>query len=76
MDGGKVGDERQQSLQNSELYINSLAHTIIHGIYDCWYGGLRNRFESDKSLERTQRYRDDFRILRGAPHEHRFEQVF
>ena len=76
MDSGEVGDEREQSLENSELNIDTLVYAIAHRGDDEGYGGLGYGFEGDETLKRAEGDCDDLGILRFAAHEHRPEKIF
>ena len=75
MDSGEVGDEREQSLENSELNIDTLVYAIAHRGDDEGYGGLGYGFEGDETLKRAEGDCDDLGILRSASHENRTKKV-
>ena len=38
MDGGEVGDEGEEGLEDLELDVDALGHAVIHRLDDGWYG--------------------------------------
>ena len=75
MDSGEVGDEREQSLENSELDVDTLVYAITHCGDDEGYGGLGYGFEGDETLKRAEGDGDNLGILRGTSHENRTKKV-
>jgi hypothetical protein len=69
VNGGEVGDEEEESLEDLELYVYNLRHAVV-----CCLGDGRDRSEGggaqgDKGLEGTEGNRDNFGIFRCAAHE-------
>lgn len=53
MDGGEVGDEGEEGLEDLELDVDALRHAIVHRLDDGWDGGDGDGSEGDEALERA-----------------------
>ena len=76
MDGGEVGDEGEESLEDLELFVDSLRNAVV----DCSDGGRDVRegdcAQGDESLEGAEDNGDNFGISRCAAHEDGANGVF
>jgi len=75
MYGRKVGYERNESLEDTKLDIDTLGHRVTHGFDNQWDGGLWDSLERYEALKRTKGYSDDFCVLGRATHEDGTEKV-
>ena len=69
MNGGKVGDEREQSLEYLELYVDPLRHAVVHRLDDGRYRREGDGAQGDEALEGAKGDCDNFGIFRCTAHE-------
>lgn len=72
----KIRHQTQQRLQNLQLNIHPLIHTLSHRLYDLGDGGERDGGEGDEALEGAEGDSYDFGGFGGAAHEDGAEEVF
>lgn len=53
VDGGEVGDEGEEGLEDLELDVDALGHAVVHRLDDGWDGGDGDGSEGDEALERA-----------------------
>ena len=71
----EIGNQGQQCLQYPKLDVDALVHAVAHGRDNEGHRGLRDGLQGNKTLERTQGYHDDLRVLGGAAHEDGSQEV-
>ena len=76
MNGGEVGDEGEESLEDLELYVDALRHAVVHCLDDGRDGSERNGAQGYEALEGAEGDGDNFGILRCAAHEEGAQEVF
>lgn len=50
----EVRNQRHQRLEDTELDVDPLGHSIVHSADYPWHSGLRNGFEGYEPLERSK----------------------
>jgi hypothetical protein len=71
VNGGEVGDEGEESLEDLELYlyVDTLRHAVVHRLDDSWDRREGDGVQGDETLEGTEGDGDNFSIFRCAAHE-------
>jgi hypothetical protein len=59
-----VGDEREESLESFELYVDTLRNAVVHCLDDAQDRRERDGAQSDQELEGVEGNDDNFRIFR------------
>ena len=75
MDGGEVGDEGEKSLEDLELYVNTLRNAVVHCLDDGRNRKVGHGTQGDEALEGAEGDGDNFNIFRCAAHEDGAKEV-
>ena len=76
MNGGEVGDEGEKSLEDLELYVDTLRHAVVHCLDDGRDRGEGDGAQGDKALEGAEGNGDNFCIFRCVAHKHGAKEAF
>ena len=76
MNGGEVGDEGEESLEDLELYVDTLRHTVVHCLDDGRDSREGDGAQGDEALKRAEGDGDNFCIFGCASHEDGAKEVF
>jgi hypothetical protein len=74
VNGGEVGDEGEESLEDLELYVDTLRHAVIHCLGDRREGD-RDGAQGDEALEGAEGKVDDFSIFRCTAREDGVKEI-
>jgi hypothetical protein len=66
VNGGEVGDEGEESLEDLELYVDTLRHAVVHCLDDSRDRRGGDDVQGDETLEGAEGDGDNFSIFRCA----------
>jgi hypothetical protein len=69
VNGGEVGDEGKKSLEDLELYVDTLRHAVVHRLDDGRDRREGDGTQGDETLEGAKGDGDNLGIFRCAAHE-------
>jgi hypothetical protein len=76
VNGREVGDEGEKSLEDLELYVDTLRNAVIHCLDDSRDRREGDGAQGDEALERAEGNGDNLDIFRCAAHEDGAKEVF
>jgi hypothetical protein len=76
VNGREVGDEGEKSLEDLELYVDTLGHAVVHCLDDGRDRREGNGAQGDEALEGAEGNGDNFSIFRCAAHKDGAKEVF
>ena len=76
MNGREVGYEGEKSLEDFELYVDTLRHAVVHCLDDGRDRREGDGAQCDETLEGAEGNGDNFSIFRCAAHKNGAKEVF